>query len=170
MRMDMCMDGLFAGTACSQCAAGFYRFIATCHSCPSSGEVVNILIVVTLAVVWLGTNNYLCEEVESLDTFLSFAQMANIIVPTRRLICYYSSITNMSFAQMANIIVRTRCLHAAMRLVYPVAARVQSLRLRIERYDHEQIPPNCAVDRCVRSHTKPATASRLNPLADLGKP
>ena len=73
-----CMTG-YGGRACSECASSHYRFFAMCWTCEGSGKVLNSFLVVGMVVLWVLINFYLCEEVDSLDTFLAFAQMLNVI-------------------------------------------------------------------------------------------
>ena len=100
MRSGIHKHRLFAGSceltqalhACMcvlQCAAKYYRFFGQCHACHSA--FVNIVIVVSLVLVFLFINRYLCEKIGSLDTFLSFAQMGQCHWRVRRgLACWDS--------------------------------------------------------------------------------
>ena len=70
----------YEGTACCRCSGGFYKLFGTCYACDTTWKkVANILAVAFLVFTWLFLNNYVCEEVDSLDVFFSFAQMANVI-------------------------------------------------------------------------------------------
>jgi hypothetical protein len=42
------------------------------------GQVLNVGLVVSMIVLWVVVNNYLCEMLDTLDVFLSFVQMANV--------------------------------------------------------------------------------------------
>ena len=41
-------------------------------------KVPSVLLFVLFWFVWVFINNILCENIDSLDTFLAFAQMANV--------------------------------------------------------------------------------------------
>ena len=48
--------------------------------CDTTGKkMTNVALVIVIVLVWGLINNYLCEQVDSLDTTLSFAQLANLI-------------------------------------------------------------------------------------------
>jgi hypothetical protein len=75
-----CKSG-YSGVACAECEAGHYKFFGVCYSCNATdnSKSGSILLVLVLIAVWFLINNVFCEEIESLDVFLSFAQMANVI-------------------------------------------------------------------------------------------
>ena len=66
----------YDGVACSRCAPNHYVFFGKCYEC---GKARNVLLVVGLYFGWFLLNKYLCERLNSIDTYLAFAQMANVV-------------------------------------------------------------------------------------------
>ena len=43
------------------------RFLGKCRPCGRSGKVINIVLAAVCFTVWYATNNFLCENIESLN-------------------------------------------------------------------------------------------------------
>ena len=59
----------------------YYKFVGNCVRCDDGvqGKVINLLLLVALVATWIGVNRFLCESLESVDVFLAYIQMANVI-------------------------------------------------------------------------------------------
>jgi hypothetical protein len=44
-----------------------------------SGKIVNLLLCGAVVALWIGVNHFLCSTLESVDVFLAFVQMSNVI-------------------------------------------------------------------------------------------
>ena len=74
-----CADG-YTGRACTRCSEDYYVFFGQCYECKSSWKKArSVIYAAGLVVGWIIINKFLCEQLDSLDTFLAFAQMANVI-------------------------------------------------------------------------------------------
>jgi hypothetical protein len=59
----------------------YYKFVGNCVQCDDGvqGKVINLLLLAAMVATWIGVNHFLCESLESVDVFLAYIQMANVI-------------------------------------------------------------------------------------------
>ena len=55
--------------------------MGNCVQCDDGvqGKVINLLLLAAMVATWIGVNIFLCESLESVDVFLAYIQMANVI-------------------------------------------------------------------------------------------
>ena len=74
-----CASG-YTGTACTRCALDHYVLLGKCYECDTMWKKVkSVLFVILVVGLWVVINKFLCEELDSLDVFLAFAQMSNVV-------------------------------------------------------------------------------------------
>ena len=71
----------FSGVGCSKCADHYWRFFGQCKSCrdlnmsEGIGQMWNVVVLGCIVIFWALLNQFLCEELATLDTLLAFAQV-----------------------------------------------------------------------------------------------
>ncbi|GFR39733.1 hypothetical protein Agub_g215 [Astrephomene gubernaculifera] len=69
----------YRGRMCSKCAAGYFRFLGNCVTCPHQRSTVLGYLVV-LALLWIVINVSFARSVENLMVVVNFCQLLSIIV------------------------------------------------------------------------------------------
>ena len=71
----------FSGVSCSKCADQHWRFFGQCKACHNLslsegvGQMWNVVVLGCIVTFWAILNQFLCEELNTLDTFLAFSQV-----------------------------------------------------------------------------------------------
>jgi hypothetical protein len=59
----------------------YYKFVGNCVQCGDGvlGKIINLALLATMVATWIGVNHFLCASLESVDVFLAYIQMCNVI-------------------------------------------------------------------------------------------